>query len=79
MIPNLYFRNLLGGGVPVPASSGCSEQTARAVHRLRILVASSRGLNGGAAARWLFKDDLFCDFIVSVFAGRVGLCDSSFV
>lgn len=52
-------------------------QTARAAHRLRILVASSRGLNGSAAALWLFKDDLFYDFIVSVFACRVGLCDSS--
>lgn len=73
---NLYFRNLLGGGVPATASSGCCVQTARVVHRLRILVASSRGLNGGAAALWLFKDDLFYDFIVSVFAFRVGLCDS---
>lgn len=27
----LYFRNLLGGGVPVVASSGCSVQTGRVV------------------------------------------------
>lgn len=73
---NIYFRKLLGGGAPAPASSGCSVQTAGVVHRLRILVASSVGLNGGAATLCLFKDDLFYDFIVSVFARCVGLCGS---